>query len=1163
MRIARLLLARYGHLSDLDLVFPAENGLHVVLGPNEAGKSTVLAAIGDCLFGFQHRTDFAFLHEPRDLLVALTLRAADGRTGTFRRRKKRNEDLCDEQERPVPESAIAAFLSGATRERFERVFGLDAAELRRGGEAILRGEGEVGESILQAHTGIHGFRDLLERLDSDAKRLFGDRRGPRALHQAGDAFKAAKADLDTRTIEPSAYKEAREAQGRLLAARTALGAEDESLRAERDRLERIRSTAPARKALARALPERAAMGAIAALPADADAQRVAAVTARERSADALRRERERDDEVGAALAALIINASLLAEGELIDRLAAEQSRVEAAQRDRETQRLHAEQHRRDVEDSGRRMGQAFGVDALAARVPDAMTRDAADRAITTHVTLAERQAKAHEELEVAERERAEAILTLASTPEPEPFAALRDALDRAKSEGPIDAEWAKAAATLTTARRELRDALATLPLWSGSADELATAPMPLEAVVDQHATVLDKSEAALRSCREEVARLDKALESTEANIEAMAGPGDLPTTDAITKLRDTRNRAWHLLRRHRLSGGTPPTDDEMAGLGSADRLVDTFESLLRDADALADRRTDNSARVATFEQLGVTQAENRLLRINAAAAAATAETAHAAESARWKSLWQPAGIVPLDPAAMREWRRSRDDVLDRRRRAQEATDKAADAEGRHAGAWARLAELLPTEAAEAKGRLAEIKRAAERVHAERESQQKARNDARKEVERAGKDVERRRTTLARAETALVTWRSGWEIAAAAMGLRPEASAEDGKLALDLWNEVKNRLGDWRAASDRVAEMTLLIDGFRDEAAALAYRVAPDLADAEMHDAVRALITRLTASRANAASQDDLIRQREILRSKMESLTREHDEAESTLASLRVLADAGDDAALEAAIARAAEHAALSQQISGRLDELRPLDKGMSLAELEQEAAGVDPHGLEPRLGQIDERRKDISEEKVAIAGQLATLGASLKEMQTGRDAAGAAQAMQDAVAEADDIAARYVRLRMAHTLLAAGLERFRREQQGPLLARAGQLFARLTEDRYNRLCADETDDGKMVMKALRPDGSACPADRLSDGTRDQLYLALRLAAIESHADRTEPLPFIADDLLVNFSDSRAHAAIRVLAEFGAHTQTILFTHHAHIAEMAEPHLASSHYFPGS
>jgi uncharacterized protein YhaN len=127
-----------------------------------------------------------------------------------------------------------------------------------------------------------------------------------------------------------------------------------------------------------------------------------------------------------------------------------------------------------------------------------------------------------------------------------------------------------------------------------------------------------------------------------------------------------------------------------------------------------------------------------------------------------------------------------------------------------------------------------------------------------------------------------------------------------------------------------------------------------------------------------------------------------------------------------------------------------------------------------------------------------------------------------------------------------------------LLARASQIFARLTEGRYDRLEVDETEDGTPYVSARRPDGAECRADRLSEGTLDQLYLALRLAAIETEAQTTEPLPFIGDDLLVNFDDNRAKAALRVLSDFSRVTQVILFTHHDHIAGMAEAGLASVH-----
>jgi uncharacterized protein YhaN len=70
---------------------------------------------------------------------------------------------------------------------------------------------------------------------------------------------------------------------------------------------------------------------------------------------------------------------------------------------------------------------------------------------------------------------------------------------------------------------------------------------------------------------------------------------------------------------------------------------------------------------------------------------------------------------------------------------------------------------------------------------------------------------------------------------------------------------------------------------------------------------------------------------------------------------------------------------------------------------------------------------------------------------------------------------------------------------------------------------------------------------MSDGTCDQLYLALRLATVESRLETSEPMPFIVDDILINFDDERSKATVKVLAELAKKNQVILLTHHRQIA----------------
>jgi len=93
-------------------------------------------------------------------------------------------------------------------------------------------------------------------------------------------------------------------------------------------------------------------------------------------------------------------------------------------------------------------------------------------------------------------------------------------------------------------------------------------------------------------------------------------------------------------------------------------------------------------------------------------------------------------------------------------------------------------------------------------------------------------------------------------------------------------------------------------------------------------------------------------------------------------------------------------------------------------------------------------------------------------------------------------------------------------------------------------------DAQEILSSLRENGEKVALAGMSDGTQDQLYLALRLASMEKFSVDGEPLPLLEDDALVNFDNARARAAMKVLGNLGANTQVIFFTHHQHMVHPA-------------
>jgi uncharacterized protein YhaN len=120
-------------------------------------------------------------------------------------------------------------------------------------------------------------------------------------------------------------------------------------------------------------------------------------------------------------------------------------------------------------------------------------------------------------------------------------------------------------------------------------------------------------------------------------------------------------------------------------------------------------------------------------------------------------------------------------------------------------------------------------------------------------------------------------------------------------------------------------------------------------------------------------------------------------------------------------------------------------------------------------------------------------------------------------------------------------------RQPETLAEASRYMAKLTAGQYKRIWTPLAHDMLLVETA---GGESLPADVLSRGTREQLFLSVRLALVATFARRGVNLPMVLDDVLVNFDVQRAQRAAEVLCEFaaGGH-QLMLFTCHEHIWEI--------------
>lgn len=138
-------------------------------------------------------------------------------------------------------------------------------------------------------------------------------------------------------------------------------------------------------------------------------------------------------------------------------------------------------------------------------------------------------------------------------------------------------------------------------------------------------------------------------------------------------------------------------------------------------------------------------------------------------------------------------------------------------------------------------------------------------------------------------------------------------------------------------------------------------------------------------------------------------------------------------------------------------------------------------------------------------------------------------------------------LLIAQSSLTEAIAVWEKKSQPEVYRIASELFALMTDNAW-RSVRINPDNQIEVTDALM---TTRPPELLSLGTRQQLYLALRIALLVTAENVGASLPILADDILVNFDDERRRGAERALAYLAEHRQVILFTCHADVVTLLQ------------
>jgi uncharacterized protein YhaN len=1150
VRIDSIDLIRFGHFSNREIEFPLQNpDYHLVYGDNEAGKSTLLRGISGLFFGMPTRTPDAHSCKTAELRIGAAI-SSGGKSFFFRRRKGTSGTLLNLDEVQIQEAVLGMFLQELDRDRFEQLFGLNHHRLREGGEELLRGKGDVGSALFQA-AGLLDLRNLLEGIDDEAKEVFSPKSRGKVIGNAIEEYKDARAEVRRLAITAAAVKEKQVGLDRTKLNHETLKAEAQSLQRDLVKLSRIARNKPD---LSRLYELRAALldlGAVPRLPAGSRRQRDDAMSALasatsqiEALAAQIAQRRER-------ILALPLSTVFRTHAKEIEELNAGISdyiRGTADRPKRAAERADAIQlaevewkeiwRKRPLSDAGE-------LKSAYARKTEVLAL------VTEHARLTAALEQAEEQVRSGTQEQERINDELALHPEPPDPTVLIVAIERAKSLGDTENSLARLNSDVKRLMTDTNRELGALGLWSGSIEKLESLRTPLPSTIDQYTRHWESGNNTRRELKQRLSHAQETIHKTQAELERLTVKIGKVGEGTLAEVRTRRNELWQLIRASAFDK-TLTAEEAQTNSRSSVPLPEFFGEHLRRSDEIADLRFTHAKDVAIQDrltkefELAVTEQQSIEQEI------AELETAENEMRERWVSEWRALGSDPLSPAEMKEWMQSRKAILERLEQGREKENDLGVLQERTLAAAAQI-ELCSKEPglalsvdSQANSLPVLIKVAqvlADRVEEERRTIA--------DLRRRGQllSVERQHAKLLQCREKLLEWSGKWSHFVKAL-LLPEGSTpvQVGE-ALAVLENVFGHLKEAEHLQHRVKRMGDNIDEFEAKASRLIAAIAPSLAAlapqaaaVELHaqyvQAGKAETERATLETQNATDERAIVSYRGRV-----------DAATATLDNLRQLARCEDDQQLEIVITQA-------ESGSDKQDEYDRIAKGLierndvsDLKQIEEEASGYELDVLKSEIFASEERQKLVQDEVFKTGSEYGKLLQEFERLEGSEESALQAQRAEDALAKIRPAVAQYLRLRIASEVLHRAIEAFREKHQGPVLSKASELFSRLTLGDHSGLTTGFGDDDRPVLVAIRKDGEQVAVEGLSDGTRDQLYLALRLAAIEYHVGTVAACPVILDDILIHSDDARAFAALEVIGDLAKRTQVLFFTHHRRLAEL--------------
>ncbi len=1156
MKFSKIRFEKIGPFDNTTLDFSTGNpGLHIVYGSNEAGKSSALKYIEWFLFGIPPQNDDNFKHKFGDFLIESTILDNNSKTHLLKRRKTPIGRTILDANNLDATPLLEPMLGGLVRETFSMQFGISHAKLRVGGRNVLEGEGDLGTMIFEAGAGLANLRKILQQLEERAAEIYPSKNSKLSL-----TLKEAKEnqeEIEKTKLSLGTWQNASELVANLQKKVDELGDERKAWISKQADCESIIRALPQ---LTKFKTAESTLKELENIPLVDDATLIKYQAAEKflTSSNALlEQQQKRVLDISTKLENLNPNEKVLTV----------RSEIEALNQSSDLLLKNL------LDIANRQKEKDAKEDQIKVLLKDYCTDTSFDESrnlfidqktqiqilelstlINTEKALIDSTKKNIDSLTKKIKDLKQEEINQAPHPSLEEVTSLVQSI-KAKKLAPSDLE--KTVSDIPARKLILEAKLNTLTNSSIDWDAFLKLHLPSSEDITGFSKLVTSNFSEEQNLKTDIKGKKEALDDKQKQLAALRNEGVLLTREELARLRDLRELTWTAIENllEGKAGTLPEKVTAIVGANSSPKTA--FLNIQQQSDLFTDKLFSASDRVGRGNQLTQDMAglEKELAELGQKLGETNAAKTEFEKD--WQKLWTGIALTKINPPEqMLTWRANAYTLQQSIIEMIPLLENLSLKQNAQTVAFEKLLQLTDTSEIEA----AWIKAEEIISTAARFEVSKANN--KKQLDTLVGEQSDLQSEMKKLQDNQKANHETWAGLMANLKLPAEASTNNASQHVNAITNIHQHHKDAKDLETRINKMNSdnkeILGKLTKVLENLSIKEVPTEA-ADIKEMIADLWQKVSDAKQEEVSQKSL---RADLKAAKAALDKIEEDAGTHKTTLKPLGDIP------------------LENLSGHFEDIRKKTKATKDYEdaknaLIQEASGEDIPSLAKKLvnkksaiiaGELEDvksKMEDCSKARDKELQEFANAKANLErlEKQTGSHILSAQRELLKS--QCLEQAKEFAMLTLAKAVLETTIKNYRKNNQDPLLMNANAYLKTLTNNSLVEIVPTDA-DGKKSLQLLRfgsedKDAITFVADNidaeegstfLSDGTADQLFLALRLAGIENNlAKLEEPLPVILDDILINFDDARALSTLRCLAGFSSKTQVILFTHHQHLLKL--------------